>query len=270
MKKTLAVLLSGTLLLGAAMGFTACAPAEEEPPVAEGCQHLHHDPVTLICDDCGELVVHDYDENGVCTRCGKTTVFATSPIGGQAITQDCSEQGTIEKVTYQTHAYELEATQNRDDMVVTKAMNVYLPYGYTTSEQYNVLVLLHGSGETEDFWFAQGDYDSGNLTTYLRGYGTQQVLDNMMQQGLAEKTIVVTPTLYTTYEGGESGMGYFHLELMNDIMPYIINNYSTYAASDSEEDMIAARDHMAYAGLSAGSGLGFRCIWPTACSTLPT
>lgn len=50
-------------------------------------------------------------------------------------------QGTIEEVFYQTHAY---ATDKRD---VMKSALVYLPAGYDENKQYNILYLLHGSGD---------------------------------------------------------------------------------------------------------------------------
>ena len=190
-----------------------------------------------------------------------STEFVFEPIGGKDITKECDEKGTIEKVTYTTHAYALEAEDNVNNYVVEKQMNVYLPYGYSVENKYNVLILAHGSGENEDFWFAQGDYDPNNITTYLRGYGTTNVLDNMIKSGKAEKTIVVTPCLYTTYNGKDSPNSNFHDEVNNDILPYIVDHYSTFAENSTSAGIIAARDHFAYAGLSMGSGIGFRSIW---------
>ena len=270
MRKIILITICLLLAISLCVGLTSCRTEEVDSGESvqtsadTECQHLRHDEKTLVCADCGDVAVHRY-ENGVCSRCDKSTSFALSPIGGQEITLDCDQQGSIINVAYETHSYALEAATGRDDLVLIKHMNVYLPYGYNEDEKYNVLFLLHGAGENEDFWFAQGSYDPTNVTTYLRGYGTQQVLDNMMKEGLAEKTIVVTPTLYSEIDGIDSSdadfTSYFYKELLNDIYPIIVGNYSTYAQSTAEEDLIAARDHFAYAGLSMGSCTGFSSIW---------
>lgn len=44
-------------------------------------------------------------------------------------------------------------------------------------------------------------------------------------------------------------------------MPYIAQNYNTYAEDSSQESLKANRDHQAYAGLSMGSVTSFTSIW---------
>ena len=60
--------------------------------------------------------------------------------------QECDQPGTVEELTYQTKAY---ATDGRD---VEKKALVYLPYGYDESQSYNILYLMHGTGDDEEYW----------------------------------------------------------------------------------------------------------------------
>ena len=180
----------------------------------------------------------------------------------------CDEQGTVETLNYEAPAYatnELLGT----DATLEKSLQVYLPYGYDESKQYNVLYLLHGTGGDDEFWFKrEGD-----------GVVTCNVLDNMIQQGLCEPLIVVTPNYYGEIMDKDHKISdervaeyaeetgdeffitrndiwpeFFKYELRNDIMPLVESTYSTYAGKDtSEESMIASRDHRALAGLSRGA-----------------
>lgn len=56
-----------------------------------------------------------------------------------------SQAGTVERISYQTKAY---ATDNR---TVTKSACVYLPYGYDSKTPYNILYLMHGTGDDESY-----------------------------------------------------------------------------------------------------------------------
>ncbi|MBQ1341089.1 MAG: hypothetical protein IIY33_01270, partial [Erysipelotrichaceae bacterium] len=87
------------------------------------------------------------------------------------------KKGTVELLRYSSNTYDDEAR------VLHKKAYVYLPYGYDHNKRYNVLYLLHGGGCGEDFW--------------LKWFpDTVNILDNMIEQGLCEPCIVVTPTYY--------------------------------------------------------------------------
>ncbi len=210
------------------------------------------------------------------------------PVGGtDIITKEATEKGTIVEIYYDTRAYYVEAEYpDAGEIDVNKRAYVYLPYGYDandTSTKYNVLYLLHGSGLNEGYWFKQGTYAS-DTSVYTMGYGTNNVVDNLIQEGKAAKTIIVTPHLYASDslsddyytagpKPGASIPGYvvdnnslnvilnFGKELVNDLMPYIANHFNTYAVSGSSEDLIAARDHQAYVGLSLGSMTSYGSIF---------
>lgn len=199
-------------------------------------------------------------------------------------TEACEEHGTVEKLTYSCHSYALEAIATGEweqslsadgsnvkpgipegllpeagtDIMVDKELYVYLPYGYTPDKQYNVIYVMHGGGDNAAYW----------LTEEGMGKGTLATLDNMVMRGECEDTIVVTPTFYSNpgdpqdyaFAGG-AWPCYFWMELKNDIIPLVESTYSTYAAGDvSEENLIATRDHRAYAGLSMGSATSLNSV----------
>jgi enterochelin esterase-like enzyme len=143
-------------------------------------------------------------------------------------------------VFYQTHAY---ATDKRD---VMRSALVYLPAGYDENKQYNILYLLHGSGDDQYYWLRTHEYN-------------KIMLDNMIAAGEIEPLIVVTPTFYCEDDCTESvaaleGLTYaFRDELRNDLMPAVESKYSTYAGTADEAGFTQCREHRAFAGLSRGA-----------------
>lgn len=144
----------------------------------------------------------------------------------------CEQAGTMETLDYTAHddagnAYE-------------KQCRVYLPYGYDSSKQYDVLYLMHG------FY--------GDIHTIFEGTvggrKLQYVADHLIADGKMRPMIVVTPTItdyYTT-----SNWVKFPKELREDLIPAVESKYSTYSRGTSSEDLIAARDHRAFGGFSMG------------------
>ena len=64
---------------------------------------------------------------------------------------------------------------------INRRLTVYTPYGYETNpkKKYPVLYLLHGAGGDEEAWSSMGR--------------AAQILDNLIEKGLAEPMIVVMP-----------------------------------------------------------------------------
>lgn len=160
------------------------------------------------------------------------------------------EAGTIEKITYTSKDY------FGDGSDVTKDANVYLPYGYDASKQYNVLYLMHGIGGDENEWGMTGNTSRVKI-----------VMDNLAYYGDIDSFIVVTPNGRSAANHAANGSDFnsfycFGQELRNDLMPYIETHFSTYASaalaeagSDSEavnKALQDTRDHRAMAGLSMG------------------
>ena len=134
----------------------------------------------------------------------------------------------------------------------SKQVKVYLPYGYSQDRQYNVLFLLHINGVDETFWLP------GNLSYEEKGIVMTNLFDNMIAHGLCEPLIVVAPCGYITDEAStahDSVRDYaqFGKEFANELMPLIVENFSTYAEGSSREQMSAAREHFGVAGASFGS-----------------
>lgn len=151
------------------------------------------------------------------------------------------EAGTIERITYTAHDY------YGDGAPVEKEANVYLPYGYDESKQYNVLYLMHGIGGDEDEWGMTGSTSRVKI-----------IMDNLAYFGDIEPFIVVTPNGRSAANHSSDGSDFksfysFGSELRNDLIPYIESHYSTYADYDENGyDMSASRAHRAMAGLSMG------------------
>lgn len=165
--------------------------------------------------------------------------------------ENTEKGGTVEKLEYTANDYAL-GTDNTE----VKYCNVYLPYGYSEDEQYNILYLLHGTDPQTVV----------HQNTWLYTIGMKNILDNMIYYGDIEPLIVVAPTFYSYGLYGDDNMSSitemtpvkqnsnnnFGRELRNDIIPAVESAYSTYAEDVTEEGLIASRDHRAMAGLSNG------------------
>ena len=151
--------------------------------------------------------------------------------------EEPKQAGTVEEIVYDTKAY---AT---DERIVKKTAYVYLPYGYSKDKQYNILYLMHGTGDDEKYWLKTNPYN-------------KTMLDNMIADRDIEPLIVVTPTFYVEDDCADDldQLTYsFAKELRNDLMPEIESVYSTYAKSADDEGFAESRDHRAFAGLSRGA-----------------
>jgi len=129
---------------------------------------------------------------------------------------------------------------------INRRMVVYTPYGYETNTKakYPVLYLLHGGGGDEEAWSSMGR--------------AAQILDNLIEKGLAKPMIVVMPngnpgqqaavTLdlpakQISYNDPEFKNAYV-TSLVKEIIPFIEKNFRAIPKSSSR----------AIAGLSMGGG----------------
>ncbi|MBQ6649821.1 MAG: hypothetical protein IJM67_01065, partial [Atopobiaceae bacterium] len=103
-----------------------------------------------------------------------TTLGAFEGLTGAA----SSTPGTVDTLSYTCHAYAIEATDGVEDVMVDKALNVYLPADYDPARSYSVLYLLHGTGGMQDYWL--GEPESG--TDDYHGETTCNLLDTMHDQ----------------------------------------------------------------------------------------
>lgn len=157
------------------------------------------------------------------------------------------QAGTLEKLTYQTwesFSYE-DHTQE-----LTKEAWVYLPYGYSEEQQYNVFYLSHGGWSNETTIMGT----DGNPSSF------KYVIDHAIQDGKIRPLIIVLPT-YNNTSRSDSGdyslalqlTDQFHNELLNDLIPAVEGKYSTYAEDTTLEGIAASRDHRGFGGFSMGS-----------------
>lgn len=248
-KKAMAVALAAIMMLGVC-AMAGCSSEEPTQPANKKT----HDPITLQVTGKDTYEPHKF-KDGKCTMCDTTTIFEQEPMfksHPEMLKNACDEQGTVEKITYTyTDNNGAEGTRNA---------YVYLPYGYKaddTATKYDVLYMVHGKGLNEGYWFAQGTYKPDN-SIYTNGFGTQNMLDQMMKAGTSKKVICVAVSYYKT--GTEDQDSDFGKELTEKIMPYITENYNTYAASGTAEDLKANREHQGYVGLSLGSMYSYSLI----------
>lgn len=132
----------------------------------------------------------------------------------------------------------------------TRRLYVYTPYGYEASkEKYPVLYLLHGAGGDEDAWSTMGR--------------TCQIMDNLIEKGLAKPMLVVMPNgnpgqqaartallPEKTYDRNDPKFADLYVNsIVKDIVPYIEKNFKVIANPKSR----------ALAGLSMGAGHTIRC-----------
>ena len=248
----------------------ACGTSCDHPLWEEGrcarchilCQHPEHDRETQLCTTCGQFVAHTY-VGGNCPRCGRWPALQSDPLP-KWLFAPCSASGSVQTLSYETHDYVQERADGGTHLR-TKKLCVYLPYGYDPGEKYDVLILLHGMGDNERYWLLrEQEYYDPNEEGYVY---TTDLLDNMMAAGLCRKMIIVTPTFYPNSDNVWEfnrwrDQEQFTVELREDILPLIVNTYSTWAEDGSAESISAVREHFAYAGLSMGSIYAYNSILP--------
>lgn len=110
----------------------------------------------------------------------------------------------------------------------TRTLLVYTPPGFRMDgkTKYPVLYLIHGGSDTEETWTKVG---RANL-----------IADNLIAQGKAKPMVIVMPYANVAPSPKEK----FTADMMNDIIPFIENNYPV--STDGK--------HRAVAGFSVGGG----------------
>lgn len=115
-----------------------------------------------------------------------------------------------------------------------RRMHIYTPPGYEANDKkYPVFYLLHGAMDCDDSWTTVG----------RAGF----IMDNLISENKAKPMVIVMPAGHTTKTfrmgGGVRGMvDEFSEDFVNDIMPYVENNYR----------VLTKRADRAIAGLSMG------------------
>lgn len=163
--------------------------------------------------------------------------------------QPAAQQGTLVDLYYDTWE-SFSYTEKREPL--QKHAVIYLPYGYSDDQQYDVFYLMHGGWADENMTLGTPDSPSS----------LKNVIDHAIAAGEIRPLILVAPTYNNTNENGQDSANFslamrltenYHNELTNDLIPAVEGTYSTYAASTSQEDLIASRDHRGFGGFSMGS-----------------
>ena len=161
---------------------------------------------------------------------------------------EADRQGSLVELNYETYE---SRTYEQKSRKLNKRAIVYLPYGYSENERYNVFYLMHGGWSNETTW----------LGTPVRPGTFKNVIDHAVSDGKMKPFIIVCPT-YNNESPSDSGdytLAYgtltvnYHNELMNDLIPAVEGTYSTYADNVTPEGIKASRDHRAFGGFSMGS-----------------
>lgn len=131
---------------------------------------------------------------------------------------------------------------NSPTIGTTRRMYVYTPYGYgNNTETYPVLYLLHPGGRDEEAWTTMGR--------------ACQILDNLIEQKLAQPMIVVMPNINPEQEASKTTLiaeanldandpqvaNLFPQSVVKDIIPHIEKNYRVKAEKSSRAIAGASR-----------------------------
>ena len=161
--------------------------------------------------------------------------------------RSAKQQGRLEKLEYRT--YESFSYESRTQEL-TKEAWVYVPYGYSEEEKYNVFYLSHGGWSDE----------TTIMGTPEDPHVFKHVMNHAVEDGKIKPLLILLPT-YNNTSGSESGSyslalqltDNFHNELVNDLIPAVESKYSTYAESTDPEGLADSRYHREFGGFSMGS-----------------
>lgn len=182
-----------------------------------------------------------------------------------------SEQGTLEELYYNTYE---SMTYEEKSQVLSKRAIVYLPYGYSDDEPYDIFYLMHGGWSNE----------TTTLGTPANPSAFKNVIDHAIQNGEIRPIIIVCPTYNNTNSNDSDNFSLalnlnrnYHNELLNDLIPAAESKYSTYAKDTTPEELKKSREHRGFGGFSMGSvatwrtfqnGLDyFKYFMPMSCGT---
>lgn len=180
---------------------------------------------------------------------GPSPIAQSQSINSQAVQSSSSassvaslsngRQGRLERLSYQA---------NYRGRSYKKNALVYLPANYSKKKRYNVVYLLHGSTETPDDFYRDGNF--------------QKVIARLQANGnLKKNTIVIFPTYYPNrsfvksdyYQDDVLNRAFAKNELVNSLVPAVESHYSTYAQGTSKLALRRSRSHRAFGGFSMGS-----------------
>jgi len=191
------------------------------------------------CSDSAEAATTAGDDDGPTN--GEFQIQYTTPVPSEFF-QTATQQGTVEVLWYNSKDY---TSSSRP--ATHKPAYVYLPYGYDSTQKYDIIYLLHGWTGTAEQYFGLSSWPQ-----------MKNLFDNLIQRGLTRPFIAVSPTWDKDSQSkgwGESTQeaAVFSQEYVNDLIPAVETHYSTYLESPDEAGILASRQHRAIGGFSLGS-----------------
>lgn len=165
----------------------------------------------------------------------------------QSYYTSADEQGTLEELYYETYE---SMTYYEKSQTLNKRAIVYLPYGYSDDEEYDVFYLMHGGWNNE----------TTTLGTPANSSAFKNVIDNAIQNGEIKPMIIVCPTYNNTSSNDSDNFSLalnlnrnYHNELLNDLIPAVESKYSTYAKDTIPQELKKSREHRGFGSFSMGS-----------------
>lgn len=152
------------------------------------------------------------------------------------------QQGTIQTITYNTEDY-----TGVLDGTITKSAAVYLPYGYSQNQKYNIVYMMHGSGGFSGDYFYRNNNEAVN------------VLDHLIEKKQIDPVIVVMPTYDAENNPDQSDerqnqeLTVFNQEFRSSLIKAVESKYSTYASKTTKKSFQKSRNHRAFFGFSNGA-----------------
>lgn len=170
--------------------------------------------------------------------------LATIP---QGFSSPAEQPGTLAELNYDT--YESMGYEQQSQRLTKRAI-VYLPYGYTDTDRYDVFYLMHGGWSDE----------TTTLGTPNSPSPFKDVLDHAIAAGEIAPLIIVCPTYNNTSPDDSADFALaltltqnYHHELLNDLIPAVESSYATHADDVTRASIEASRDHRGFGGFSMGA-----------------
>lgn len=167
-----------------------------------------------------QAFAEELDVQSTIDVCGKEPVFYDSL--PEHFYEECEQQGSVHTFKY----------------AQKKEFSVWTPYNYAEDVQYNVLVLMHGTGGNHTSWIS--------LTRKANGkeFKCSDIYDNIVAENKVQPFIVVSIP-------ADSTVSQITRELRDVILPIVVENFSTWA--EKAEDISNVREHFGIGGYSEGA-----------------
>ena len=123
---------------------------------------------------------------------------------------------------------------------------VYLPPYYDPQRQYDLLIFLGPDGGQNGDCIVR--YHS---TWYTEIFRFRTIFDNLILEKRVKPFIMVQPD-YREWKDLQFDYDAVARNIKEEFLPYVADNYGTYAYDGSYESLVAARDHIIMGGCSLG------------------